>query len=56
MLLKIIFSIAAIAGLVAIFYVSWFWRALIAPMVILLLADVVLSLFKKKDPPGKKSA
>jgi len=49
-LLKIIFVIAAIVGIVAIFYVSWFWRALIAPMIILLLADVVGSLFRKKSP------
>ena len=49
MLFKIIFVMAAIAGIVAIFYVSWFWRALIAPMIILLLADVVMSLFKKKS-------
>ncbi|MBI4037853.1 hypothetical protein HY382_02300 [Candidatus Curtissbacteria bacterium] len=49
MTLKIVFAVAAVAGLVAIFYVSWFWRALIAPMVILLFADVILSLFKKRD-------
>jgi len=46
-LLKIIFSVAGLAGVVAIFYVSWFWRALIIPMVILLMADVVVGLFKK---------
>ena len=49
MLLKIVFVLAAIAGIVAIFYVSWFWRALIAPMIILLIADVVMSLFRKKN-------
>lgn len=48
MLLKLVFVIAGIAGIVAIFYVSWFWRALIAPMVILLFADVILGLFKKQ--------
>jgi len=46
-LLKIVFVIAAIAGIVAIFYVSWFWRALIAPMIILLLADVISSFWRK---------
>ena len=46
-LLKIVFVLAAIAGIVAIFYVSWFWRALIAPMIILLLADVFSSFWKK---------
>jgi len=46
-LLKIIFVLAAIAGIVAIFYVSWFWRALIAPMIILLLADVIFSFWRK---------
>jgi len=49
MLLKIVFVIAAIFGIIAIFYVSWFWRALIAPMIILFLADVVGSLFRKKS-------
>ncbi|MBI2012589.1 hypothetical protein HYS90_01515 [Candidatus Curtissbacteria bacterium] len=48
MFLKIVFAIAAIIGIVAIFYVSWFWRALITPMVILLLADVIFGLLKKK--------
>jgi len=47
MLLKIIFIIAAIAGMVAIFYASWFWRALLVPMVLILLADVVVGFFKK---------
>jgi len=49
MLLKIVFIIAVIAGIVAIFYVSWFWRALITPMIILLLGDVILSFFKKEQ-------
>jgi hypothetical protein len=48
MLLKVVFVIAAVVGIVAIFYVSWFWRALIIPMVIFLLADVVASFFKKR--------
>ncbi|EKD57439.1 MAG: hypothetical protein ACD_57C00298G0003 [uncultured bacterium] len=48
MFLKIIFIIAGIAGIVATFYVSWFWRGLIIPMVIILLADVVWEILKKK--------
>lgn len=47
MILKIVFVLAAVCGIVAIFFVSWFWRALIAPMVILLLADVVSDIWKK---------
>ena len=46
-LFKIIFVLAALAGIVAVFYVSWFWRALIAPMIILLLVDVISSFWKK---------
>ena len=46
-LFKIVFVLAALAGIVAIFYVSWFWRALIAPMIILLLADIISSFWKK---------
>jgi len=48
MLLKIIFAIAAVGGIVAVFYVSWFWRALITPMIVLLLVDIVNSFFRKK--------
>lgn len=48
MLLKIIFAIAAVVGIVAVFYVSWFWRALITPMVLLLLVDLVSSFFSKR--------
>ncbi len=48
MILKIIFIIAGIAGMVAIFYASWFWRALLIPMVLILFADVVLGYFKKE--------
>lgn len=47
MLLKILFVLAALCGVVAIFYVSWFWRALIVPMILLLLADVVVSFWGK---------
>lgn len=48
MILKIVFAVVAIAGIVAVFYVSWFWRALITPMVLLLLVDLVSSFFRKK--------
>lgn len=48
MLLKIIFILAGIAGIVLVFYVSWFWRALIIPMIIIMMFDVVRSFFKKK--------
>lgn len=46
--MKILFLLVAIAGIVAVFYASWFWRALIAPMVLILLWDVMSSLFRKK--------
>jgi|GEM_PF-5161967 len=48
MVLKIIFAIAAVLGIVAVFYVSWFWRALIGPMIILLLVDLVGSFWNKR--------
>ncbi len=48
MLTKIVFILAAIAGIVAIFYASWFWRALLIPMILLLLADLVMSFLNRK--------
>jgi len=48
MFIKIVFIIAGIAGMVAIFYASWFWRALLVPMVLILFADVVLGFLKKE--------
>ncbi|MEK7580815.1 MAG: hypothetical protein AAB512_00890 [Patescibacteria group bacterium] len=48
LLVKICFVLLAIGGVVLVFYVSWFWRALIIPMIFILLVDVVSSLFKKK--------
>jgi len=48
MVLKILFLIIAIAGVALIFFVSWFWRLLLAPMIIIMLVDVVSGLFKKK--------
>ena len=47
MIIKIIFILAGIIGMVAIFYASWFWRALLIPMVLIIFADVVLGFFKK---------
>ncbi len=46
---KLIFLLLAIGGIVLIFYVSWFWRALIGPMVAILLWDVGASLLRKKE-------
>jgi len=48
MLVKILFFIVAVGGIVLVFFVSWFWRALIIPMVVLLLIDAVSSFWKKK--------
>ncbi len=48
MILKIIFIIGGIAGIVLVFFVSWFWRLLLVPMIVIMLADVVMELFKKK--------
>jgi len=49
LLAKLFFVLLAVGGVVLVFYVSWFWRALIIPMILLLILDVVLSLFKKKS-------
>ena len=46
--IKLFFLLLAIGGIVMVFYVSWFWRALIAPMVIILLFDVLGNFFRKK--------
>ncbi|MBI2598833.1 hypothetical protein HYW40_01260 [Candidatus Curtissbacteria bacterium] len=48
MLLKILFLLAGIAGIVLIFFVSWFWRLLLLPMIVIMLWDVGSSLLKKK--------
>lgn len=47
-IVKIVFLIAAIAGIVLVFFVSWFWRLLLIPMIVIVLWDVVSSFFKKK--------
>lgn len=47
MLLKITFLLAALGGIVLVFYVSWFWRALLIPMIVILVGDVILGLFKR---------
>lgn len=46
---RLLFVLVAIAVIVAVFYVSWFWRALIIPMVVILLWDVVRSSLKKRE-------
>lgn len=48
MIVKIIFIVVAIVGIVSVFYVSWFWRAFLIPMAIILLWDGLSSLFGKK--------
>lgn len=48
-IIKLLFVLIATAGIVAVYYLSWFWRIFIIPIVILLLWDVVSSLVKKKD-------
>jgi len=48
MLQKILFLGLAALGVVMIFYMSWFWRALLIPMVILLLFDVTKSFWDKR--------
>ena len=47
-IVKIIFTLAALGGIVLVFYVSWFWRILLIPMIIIVLWDVASSFFKKK--------
>lgn len=47
MALKIIFLLAGIAGIVLVFFVSWFWRLLLVPMIVIMLWDVIASLFKR---------
>lgn len=46
--IKLFFLILALGGVVLVFYVSWFWRALIVPMVIIILIDVFADLFRKR--------
>jgi len=46
--IKLFFIILAIGGIVLVFFVSWFWRALIIPMVVIILIDVLSSFIKKK--------
>lgn len=45
---KIFFIVLALAGIIATFYLSWFWRGLIIPMILIVIADVVYSFVKKK--------
>lgn len=48
MFLKILFIIAAVAGVALVFVVSWFWTLLLVPMVIILGWDFLRDLFNKK--------
>jgi len=47
-LIKIVFVLAAVGGIVLVFFVSWFWRLLLVPMIIIVLWDVGSGFFKKK--------
>ncbi len=40
--------VISIAGILAIFYFSWFWRLLLIPVVLVALWDVASSLFSKR--------
>ncbi|MDO8486738.1 MAG: hypothetical protein Q7S45_00375 [Candidatus Curtissbacteria bacterium] len=48
MILKILFLLAGIVGIILVFFVSWFWRLLLVPMIVIMLWDVVSGFFKKK--------
>ncbi|HSX18740.1 MAG TPA: hypothetical protein VLE91_01250 [Candidatus Saccharimonadales bacterium] len=45
---KILFLTLATAGIVLVYYLSWFWRLFLIPIVVLLIFDVVSSFLKKK--------
>ena len=45
---RVLFLGLALAGVVLVYYLSWFWRIFLIPLVILLLFDFVSSLVKKK--------
>ena len=44
--IKLFFIVLALGGIVLVFFVSWFWRALIIPMVVIILIDKFLGLDK----------
>jgi len=46
---KIIVLVVIVVGIVAVFFVSWFWTLLLIPMVIILGVDIISSFFKKKN-------
>jgi hypothetical protein len=52
-IIKIVFTLAAIGGIVLVFYVSWFWRLLLIPMIVIVLWDVASSFLRKKQKKGK---
>jgi len=45
---KALFLLLAIGGIVLVYYVSWFWRLFIIPIVILLVFDVVSDFLRKR--------
>lgn len=53
MVLKIVYILGATFGIVLIFYVSWFWRLLLAPMIVILVWDFVSRFLGKKNERGK---
>ena len=45
---KILFLLLALFGIVLVYYISWFWRIFLIPLIILLLVDVVSSFMRTK--------
>jgi len=45
---KLVLVIIALSGIVLVYFVSWFWRALLIPLIILLLVDVLSNALRKK--------
>ncbi len=46
---KLLFIIVALCGIALVFFVSWFWRLLLVPMIVVLLVDGIGGLFRKKE-------
>ena len=47
MFIRLLFILLAIGLVVAVFFVSWFWRLLLVPMIVILLWDGVRGMLKK---------
>ena len=45
---KVLFATAGIAGVVAIFFFSWFWRLLLTPILVIIFWDLASSFFSSK--------